>query len=1217
MTNCEKSVFLRILGLTMALVLVLSVFYVVPVASEIVSVAESLDYATQVAYKPNDANRRVPNPYQEWYFETAGEAYCGIAYTPAAKDSYAKWKVEQVGDFYRFVNQGNNKALAQNGTTLNLVSSSDSDDYQLWEVRKSENFTGFSGLTMTVYNFLNKATGKVLRSDASYLGRHPYLTTMPDVAFWPAAEVLISFTDTVGNTTDLATDTELLIRIGNPAHTNYFTAITNYRIKNRVSGKFLTVKDDTLETYATQMTDASQLWQLRPTLSPSQPDYLNLYNVESGNYLGFDGSNILWDLHSRAGETLLSLNGNTSIKIPQDGVAYRINPISWKGNVALSEYVPMTAIENPEVNFSETITGFDAQIWKFIVNENIPGTYYIQNKASGNYLTLDPDDGKKVKTAEYLHGDYRQLWTVDDTKTNHSDINSTHIAIKSFCLNQYLYYWNEDKLAYCDGYCSNANGEACLQLNGIKQTPENGKYYRINLRREQTSTPHSLTETGHTYTPIYASVNWIESAPAINRISSNWILKAETYEGETVYTIKNKDLGLVINKDYGLSYEEPGHTTQYFRFIETSEKTYKIQNVFTNAILVWAGGNGSTPGKQLSGAAADKDYTWQLISETGSVSVCEGTFMICGQGGTMRATGGADDSTSSLGKLLAVSENDELFESSTVAVNNYYLWKFISIGNYWLIKNSFSDLYLTMNDGIIYTAPYDGANNYQLWKITDISSLYGKNNGIYEIQCYDTQKSINTIDDKLDFSDVSDKSNAGGRGFTFGSDRELKELKNGMICPINSYQWGSNGNYYLSCNKRVWGDINSDSKRNLCDLVCFKKAIANNNALAASFDLDANGIAGVGNDIVILRMALLGADINEYLQKVGDENEFTNKIGCIYPKNGEEICVSSNQVEELSDDFEIYDSEKYAFSGELCTGKTINLSWDNTDEKPLYYTVYISSDSAFEKGTKYIVDDTSLSLPFLYTATKYYWRISAHYENKTKYSDTFSFNVKFTPRTLSVDGVSNIRDIGGYMTESGVRIKQGLVYRSAYLDEISEIGRKSMLTELMIKTDLDLRRNGEGTAGQYSPLGSSVNYKNISGPYYTGGNGIDNVSNQAALANEIRLFADKNNYPVVFHCSVGRDRTGTLAFLLGGLLGMKKEDLFLDYEMSFLSVRGCLDKQSVKTMVGQFTNLYNYIESYNGKDSKPLSSHIESFLKDIGITDTEISAIRSILLENS
>ena len=77
-----------------------------------------------------------------------------------------------------------------------------------------------------------------------------------------------------------------------------------------------------------------------------------------------------------------------------------------------------------------------------------------------------------------------------------------------------------------------------------------------------------------------------------------------------------------------------------------------------------------------------------------------------------------------------------------------------------------------------------------------------------------------------------------------------------------------------------------------------------------------------------------------------------------------------------------------------------------------------------------------LSNPF--ANTTYYWQVIASLENGGKvYSSIYSFTTADTIRTVTIDGVSNTRDIGGYETEFGY-IKQGLVYRSARLESITE-----------------------------------------------------------------------------------------------------------------------------------------------------------------------------------
>ena len=40
---------------------------------------------------------------------------------------------------------------------------------------------------------------------------------------------------------------------------------------------------------------------------------------------------------------------------------------------------------------------------------------------------------------------------------------------------------------------------------------------------------------------------------------------------------------------------------------------------------------------------------------------------------------------------------------------------------------------------------------------------------------------------------------------------------------------------------------------------------------------------------------------------------------------------------------------------------------------------------------------------------------------------------------------------------------------------------------------------------------------------------------------------DPKNYPVAYHCAVGADRTGSVSYLILGLLGVPENDLMRDY----------------------------------------------------------------------
>lgn len=331
------------------------------------------------------------------------------------------------------------------------------------------------------------------------------------------------------------------------------------------------------------------------------------------------------------------------------------------------------------------------------------------------------------------------------------------------------------------------------------------------------------------------------------------------------------------------------------------------------------------------------------------------------------------------------------------------------------------------------------------------------------------------------------------------------------------------------------------------------------------------------------------------------------------PAEGEKVNLLSGKVYDVATNYEMCMTEAYFPSGDAYAPDDVKMSW-KSEEGASYYTVRIGTDKKLSKAQEYVTMEQNLSISDLHGGTHYYYQVVATFEEKTVKSRIFDFETAALPRTIYIEGVSNTRDMGGYLTADGKhRIRQGMVYRGGTMDEITEEGRQKALGTYGIKTDLDLRNSNEGLST--SPLGAEVNYIKVGGPYYTGDNGIENSKYREALLTEIKTFANKDNYPIYVHCSLGKDRTGTICFLINALCGVEKEDLYLDYELSYLSTRGCMDKNSPPSFaVGQiFTSLYNMIDHYRIEGT--LAEKTEAFLLDMGVTKNEIASIRSIMLE--
>lgn len=349
------------------------------------------------------------------------------------------------------------------------------------------------------------------------------------------------------------------------------------------------------------------------------------------------------------------------------------------------------------------------------------------------------------------------------------------------------------------------------------------------------------------------------------------------------------------------------------------------------------------------------------------------------------------------------------------------------------------------------------------------------------------------------------------------------------------------------------------------------------------------------------------------------------------PKEAEMVKLLQGDILEFSSNYAKTSSKKYLPEGygpnnvhrpDEFAPKAATLTWE-CQEDANYYTLKLSQKADMSDALSFVTTENTLDVEDLFMGTQYYYQVIAHCEGKTIKSRIFDFKTAYLPRTVHIEGVSNTRDMGGYYTVDGKhRVRQGMVYRGGKLETMTQAGKNKILNILQIKTDLDMR--GEVAV---SPLGNGVNFINVSGPYYVGSSGIDSFNNsdkaywkgtfREALLKEIKAFANPDNYPIYIHCSLGRDRTGTLAFLINALLGVGEADLYRDYELSFFSTMGCLDGQSPTLMVGStFEGLYKYIKNYKALSSTySYADKTEKFLLDIGITQEEIDSIRSILLE--
>ena len=347
-------------------------------------------------------------------------------------------------------------------------------------------------------------------------------------------------------------------------------------------------------------------------------------------------------------------------------------------------------------------------------------------------------------------------------------------------------------------------------------------------------------------------------------------------------------------------------------------------------------------------------------------------------------------------------------------------------------------------------------------------------------------------------------------------------------------------------------------------------------------------------------------------------------------RNGQR--VTDIQYAYLSSE-NIADTSPYNGNMSVSAPNPIRLSWSGQNIKE--YKVNIYSDEDLKNlVVSYKTGNTHYDFYNDELNKTYYWTISSSDGTSKSKASSFVYNPTISqPRNLYIDGVENFRDIGGwgaYSEANGYKnfMKQGMIYRSGRFNEYDDEEEKSVNTitkkgiyelknHLKIKTEIDLRRSSTNETGGItsSVLGSGVRYVNL--PMYFGGQNILTYTgkpsgdsyrydNPVAIKSFFEILADENNYPINFHCSIGKDRTGCLAYLIEGLMGFSQEIMYRDYMFTNFSNAGMCKLQD------DIINRYG--ATLNNYEGETIANKVYNYLSNVvGISTSNLDAIINIL----
>ena len=318
----------------------------------------------------------------------------------------------------------------------------------------------------------------------------------------------------------------------------------------------------------------------------------------------------------------------------------------------------------------------------------------------------------------------------------------------------------------------------------------------------------------------------------------------------------------------------------------------------------------------------------------------------------------------------------------------------------------------------------------------------------------------------------------------------------------------------------------------------------------------------------------------------------------------------------------------YGAPGELDKPNALTVSWEATAEDGPLTLKLMEKESGWSAEYKLKAGTTSYDITNLVPNMSYSYEVTRD-EAEGTVVGLGSFKTKGMLHLVYFPSkIRNARDLGGWKTTDGKMVKFRKLYRGGMLDNsyLSSTGKKAMLAEGIL-AEMDLREAGDDAATS-SALGKDILFYNpsIKKAY---GTMIRDYPDKVKGSFEFIVKCLRENKPLYFHCSLGRDRTGTITAVVLGTLGVSESEMSKEYELLFFSPKDWslnggkteFDYNRTKQWAHQYT--CNTIWQLGGKvlnvpdsdTSVSFKQRVEAYLLSIGVSQTDIDDLRKYMLE--
>ena len=242
-------------------------------------------------------------------------------------------------------------------------------------------------------------------------------------------------------------------------------------------------------------------------------------------------------------------------------------------------------------------------------------------------------------------------------------------------------------------------------------------------------------------------------------------------------------------------------------------------------------------------------------------------------------------------------------------------------------------------------------------------------------------------------------------------------------------------------------------------------------------------------------------------------------------------------------------------------------------------------------------------------------------------------------RKLPLSGCVNFRDLGGYPTHDGRRVRWRRLFRADGLTRL-HTDDLALLGDLGLTTVIDLRTVGELEGrGQFPHDTVPVDYHHLpltdvlpppedlhryDEPEFVTARYLQMFDEgSSSIARAVRVLASPDALPAVFHCSAGKDRTGVVAAVVLGFLGVPREVIVDDYALSAEAMVALVER-----LKEEYSETVEEVEKYAPAVISVAPSTMDAFLDSLedehgtfdelacvlDVTDA-VTRLRALLLE--